>query len=440
MNEFKEKYLHEVVDIRVSNVDKKIYPSKSLVKLCNYMDAYSNDYISSKINFSTGSADVNEIQKFGLKIDDVVITKDSETPEDIAVSSVVIEDLKNVVCGYHLAILRPNKDDLDGKYLMFKFKSDELKGYFLSVAKGSTRFGLTIGDIENAKIKFPSLSTQQRIAKILSTADAVIEKTQAAIAKYKAIKQGMLQDLFTRGIDMTSTSSATTGKLRPRYEDAPELYKESKMGWIPREWEVMSLEDSTDYVDYRGKTPPKSDFGVFLITAKNIRFGFIDYEISKEYIREDAFEEAMSRGKVKLGDVLITTEAPLGNVAQINKENVALAQRVIKYRGYEDLLNNDFLALCLMSYGFQKQLFAEASGTTVLGIKGSRLHKLKIGIPEIPEQTEIVKHLRAIDNKLQTEQIYLQKMQSLKKGLMEDLLSGRKRVKMTEELVTQNEN
>jgi type I restriction enzyme, S subunit len=129
------KYFHEVIDIRVSNVDKKIYPTKSLVRLCNYMDAYSNDYISSKISFSTGSADANEIQKFGLKINDVIITKDSETPEDIAVSTVVVEDLKNVVCGYHLAILRSNKDLLDGNYLMLKLKSDELKRYFLSVAK-----------------------------------------------------------------------------------------------------------------------------------------------------------------------------------------------------------------------------------------------------------------------------------------------------------------
>ena len=236
----------------------------------------------------------------------------------------------------------------------------------------------------------------------------------------------MLQDLFTRGIDLN------TNKLRPRFEDAPELYKESKLGMIPREWDEMSLEESTDYVDYRGKTPPKSDFGVFLVTAKNIRFGYIDYEISKEYIREDSFESAMSRGKVKLGDVLFTTEAPLGNVAQINKEDVALAQRVIKYRGFDNLLDNDYLALCLMSDGFQRQLFSEATGTTVLGIKGSRLHKLKIAIPRLDEQRFIVKRLKAIDNKLQTELTYLQKMQSLKKGLMEDLLSGRKQVKINE--------
>lgn len=300
-------------------------------------------------------------------------------------------------------------------YFLFPFLYDVWEKTTATTVKHLSTY-----DVSEAEVEFPKFEVQTKIALILSTCDAVIEKTQAAIAKYKAIKQGMLQDLFTRGIDLN------TNKLRPRYQDAPELYKESKLGMIPREWDEMSLEESTDYVDYRGKTPPKSDFGVFLVTAKNIRFGYIDYEISKEYIREDSFESAMSRGKVKLGDVLFTTEAPLGNVAQINKEDVALAQRVIKYRGFDNLLDNDYLALCLMSDGFQRQLFSEATGTTVLGIKGSRLHKLKIAIPRLDEQRFIVKRLKAIDNKLQTELTYLQKMQSLKKGLMEDLLSGRK--------------
>ncbi len=316
-------------------------------------------------------------------------------------------------------------ENIDTKWLYYNFQNTDLTKLIEATGVPS----VNSKSLYKLEFKWFEPDEQQRIAKILSTSDAVIEKTQAAIAKYKAIKQGMLHDLFTRGID------TTTNKLRPRFEDAPQLYKESKMGMIPKEWEEKSLEDSTDYVDYRGKTPPKSDFGVFLVTAKNIRFGFIDYEISKEFIREDAFENAMSRGKVKNSDVLFTTEAPLGNVAQINREDVALAQRVIKYRGLEGLLHNDFLALTLMSDGFRRQLFSESTGTTVQGIKGSRLHKLKIGIPQIEEQNSIVKYLLAIDNKLQTEQTYLHKMQLLKKGLMEDLLSGRKKI-----LISDNTN
>jgi type I restriction enzyme, S subunit len=432
MNEFKEKYLHEVVDIRVSNVDKKIYPSKSLVKLCNYMDAYSNDYISSKINFSTGSADVNEIQKFGLKIDDVVITKDSETPEDIAVSSVVIEDLKNVVCGYHLAILRPNKDDLDGKYLMFKFKSDELKGYFLSFAKGSTRFGLTIGDIENAKIKFPSLSTQQHIARILSTADAVIEKTQAAIAKYKAIKQGMLQDLFTRGIDMTSTSSATYNKLRPRYEDAPELYKGSKLGWIPREWEVEKLVNLCSEKPTYGINAAAVEFTHQLPTY--LRITDIDEDGNFSKTGRKCVDSTFSGNYIlRKGDLVFArTGASVGKTYLYNEADgiLVFAGFLIKVSPNEKLLVPDFLKFLTETSYYLNWVGLMSQRSAQPGINGNEYGSFLVPKPYLNEQKRISEKLLAVHRKLQTEQTYLQKMQLLKKGLMEDLLSGRKRVKV----------
>ncbi|HNW74430.1 MAG TPA: restriction endonuclease subunit S, partial [Bacteroidales bacterium] len=153
----RKKELFKLAEIRVSNVDKKIYPDKELVKLCNYMDVYNNDYINSNLSYSIGSADANELLRFGLKKNDVIITKDSETPDDIAISSIVTEDIVNLVCGYHLAIIRPNSDELDGMFLMFKLKDNEIVRYFSNAAKGSTRFGLSIGDIENVIVKYPSL-------------------------------------------------------------------------------------------------------------------------------------------------------------------------------------------------------------------------------------------------------------------------------------------
>ena len=331
----------------------------------------------------------------------------------------------NATSNQAVLALVPKKEIIEGDFLHYQVKAN--KDSILYLAQGSGQPNLSKDLIDNFKINFPeSLSEQRKIAQILSTTDSVIEKTQAAIAKYKAIKQGMLHDLFTCGIDVT------TGKLRPKQQDAPELYKESELGTIPKDWKINSLDEVTDYVDYRGKTPPKSEVGIYLVTARNIKEGYIDYEISKEYIREDAFESAMSRGKVKLGDVLITTEAPLGNIAQIDKDDIALAQRVIKYRGNESILNNDFLANYLMSYSFQRLLFSEATGSTVLGIKGSRLHKLKIVVPEIDEQILIAKKIKINTNILETEQNYLRKLQQIKSGLMNDLLSGKKEVKLTD--------
>src|SRR6476660_2196770 len=127
------------------------------------------------------------------------------------------------------------------------------------------------------------------------------------------------------------------------------------------EWSSKPLRDITDYVDYRGKTPQKTEEGVYLVTAKNIKQGYIDYELSKEYILESDYESVMRRGKPKIGDVLITTEAPLGNVASIDREDIALAQRVIKLRGKKEIMSNFFLKHRLISPQFQQTISDKSS-------------------------------------------------------------------------------
>lgn len=320
------------------------------------------------------------------------------------------------------------KDSNSTEYIYHYLFSDHATRQINNLVAGSNYPAISASAVKLLKINIPTdFREQRKIARILSTVDTVIEKTEAAIAKYKAIKAGMMRDLFTRGID------PTTGKLRPAYEDAPELYKQSELGWVPKEWEVDTLESSTDYVDYRGKTPPKSEFGIFLVTARNIKDGFIDYNASKEYIPESAYQAAMSRGIAEVGDVVITTEAPMGNVAQIDRAHVALAQRVIKYRGKPDKLTNDFLAFFLRSDSFQRSLIAESTGSTVLGIKGSRLHKLLVGLPKKEEQIAIVKMIKAQEALQTFETSDLHKFQQLKQGLMADLLTGKVRVKYEEE-------
>lgn len=161
--------------------------------------------------------------------------------------------------------------------------------------------------------------------------------------------------------------------------------------------EYKTLEELCDIVDYRGKTPRKVDDGIFLVTAKNIRKGFIDYDKSKEYISPEDYDEVMHRGLPKIGDVLITTEAPCGNVAQIDNENIALAQRVIKYRPKSNNLNSTFLKYVLLGKEFQDKLERAATGGTVKGIKGSKLHQLTIPVPSIEEQEHIVAILDRFD-------------------------------------------
>ncbi len=216
-------------------------------------------------------------------------------------------------------------------------------------------------------IPIPSISEQNRIVEILDT--------------------------FTASIDNLKEQIAQRRKQYEYYRDQLLIF-DSNISW----YELLDL---CDYVDYRGKTPKKVDFGVFLVTAKNIRKGYIDYENSKEYVSLADYEIVMRRGKPKIGDVLITTEAPCGNVAQVDNDSIALAQRVIKYRPKDKRLNSTFLKYLLLGTDFQNRLDKEATGATAKGIKGSKLHKLKIPLPPLQEQLRIVSILDTFEASIQ---------------------------------------
>lgn len=280
--------------------------------------------------------------------------------------------------------------------------------------------------IKDVPVLSPPLSQQCKIARILTTVDNLIEQTEALIAKYHAIKLGMMHDLFTRGVD-------EHGHLRPSYEEAPELYKQSELGWIPREWEVDLVENVLErIIDYRGKTPTKTDSGIPLITAKNVRMGFIDDEPA-EFIGEHNFESWMTRGIPVKGDVLFTTEAPLGNVAQIMTDGrLAFAQRIIILQANKRL-HNAFLKYLLMTDSPQRWIRTKGTGSTVEGIKQSVFRRLPVAFPKrVDEQIAIVMRLDSLARQSEIEQEALRKFQLNKTGLMQDLLTGTVRVKVDE--------
>ncbi len=188
-------------------------------------------------------------------------------------------------------------------------------------------------------------------------------------------------------------------------------------------WNKKPIISLADYVDYRGKTPKKTESGVFLVTAKNIKQGYIDYESSQEFIDSSEYNEVMRRGKPKIGDVLITTEAPLGNVASIDREDIALAQRVIKYRGKDNVLNSHFLKQLFLSPNFQTEICSKATGGTVQGIKGSVLHQINIYTPNFDEQTKIADFLSSVDEKITLLNKQYILLCQYKKGMMQKIFS-----------------
>lgn len=287
------------------------------------------------------------------------------------------------------------------------------------------------------KICYFSLSEQRNIARILSTVDEVIEKTEASIAKYQAIKAGMMHDLFTRGID------PATGRLRPSYEEAPELYKKSELGWVPREWKVVVFDSLVkDYFDYRGRTPTKlgmhwGEGQIKAISANNIEPGRVNFEKEHYTGSENLYNAWMTKGDCMKGDVIMTSEAPLGEVAQIpNNSKYILSQRVILFKTNKEIVDNDFLFFLMSANAFQSELHKYSSGSTVTGIQQARLAKLPVAMArQIREQLQIKEALIGITRKIDCEIGILNKHRQIKHALMSDLLTGKVRVNYEEEKV-----
>ena len=194
------------------------------------------------------------------------------------------------------------------------------------------------------------------------------------------------------------------------------------------EWLTSPLKKVTSYVDYRGRAPKKSEKGHFLVTAKNIKKGFIDYKCSQEFVDEEDYPTVMSKGLPKLGDVLFTTEAPMGNVAQVNVDGIALAQRVIKFRGKKEL-ENSYLLHYMLSNVFQKTITRKAIGTTVQGISGKELHKTKISFPSLEEQQKIALFFTTIDTRIQLLEKKKTLLKQYKKGVMQQIFKQEIRFK-----------
>lgn len=168
---------------------------------------------------------------------------------------------------------------------------------------------------------------------------------------------------------------------------------------MPYELTTYVLEDCLDaLIDYRGKTPKKTGSGIPLITAKVVKGGRV--ESPNEFIAHGDFDSWMTRGLPQVGDVVMTTEAPLGEVGQLQQLPVALAQRIVTLRGRRGVLHNDYLLYALQSEPVQAQLRGRASGTTVVGIKQSELRKVTLDLPPFGMQCEVASVLKALDSRI----------------------------------------
>lgn len=318
----------------------------------------------------------------------------------------------------HLFLLRGRRNLVDQKYLYYSLLSQEGQKQIRSQISGSAQPGLKSSFIKSIVVDIPrSLPEQTKIAEVLSTVDRAIEQTEALIAKQQRIKTGLMQDLLTRGID-------EHGNLRS--EETHE-FKDSPLGRIPVEWDVRKFEDITPSaapIGYGIVQPGPYDYtGVKVAGIYTINTGFRQWHMSSKKI-----EQAYGRSRIKSGDVLLSIKGTTGRVGVVPAETTGnISREIARIRPLEDI-NPYFLRFLMLSDFFQQYLGNAEVGTTRAELSIKILRVLSTLVPPLSEQNEIVARLTAVERTLESGQRELAKLRALKIALMQDLLTGEKRV------------
>jgi type I restriction enzyme S subunit len=318
---------------------------------------------------------------------------------------------------------------IDAHFLYYQL--DLNKERYGALGIGSTFFEVNKKDTEKFELLIAPAPEQRRIAEILSTLDETIEETEALIAKYQHIKAGLMHDLFTRGV-------TPDGKLRPTRAEAPQLYKESPLGWIPKEWEVLPL---ISFAASRPGSFVNGPFGSDLLTSEltesGIRVIYVqdvkkdDYRrVSNAHVTEEKANE-LAVCNVRFGDVLVAKVGdPPGLAAAYREtERAVVTQDVIRIRPADGVVTQFLASLLNSNVGNRaiQKITIEGTRARVSLTEFKRLHLPK---PVREEQELIAARISAIQRVLGAFAIALEKLKTQKHGLMHDLLTGRVRVKV----------
>jgi type I restriction enzyme S subunit len=324
---------------------------------------------------------------YWLKENDLLITR-SNTPELVGHVAMYDGNPARAICCDLIMKMQVDSRKALTRYLYYYLRSPEAREYLTSRAQGASSTMKKIGKqvVQDIPVPLPSLPEQRRIV-------AILDEAFEGIAIAKANTETNLQNargVFDSYMDFIFSQGGST-------------------------WVGTTIGQIIQFIDYRGKTPVKTEDGVRLITAKNVKMGFLREE-PMEFIASADYEGWMTRGIPRQGDVLFTTEAPLGNVAQLDTdERVAFAQRIIIMQPDYSKLDCTFLKYLLLSRPVQQRIHAKGTGATVKGIKASLLRTIQITYPRsLPEQNRITDRLDEVyDETLHSESIFRQKIASL---------------------------
>ena len=283
-----------------------------------------------------------------------------------------------------------------------------IKRELIRIKEGGTRYALSFSKLRSIVLQFPSLQEQQKIGSFLATIDALISETEKELEACREQKRGMLQKMFPK-------NGADVPEIRfPGFTDA---------------WEQRKLLDCIEKItDFRGRTPKKlgmdwSESGYLALSALNVKDGYIDFTQDVHYGNQELYDKWMTGNELHKGQVLFTTEAPMGNVAQVpDNRRYILSQRTIAFGVKEDLITENFLATILRSPNVIATLTALSSGGTAKGVSQKSLSTVEIIIPnDLGEQERLANTFLELDHLITLHQRELDRLLELKKGFMQKM-------------------
>jgi type I restriction enzyme S subunit len=409
--------LKELSSIQNSNVDKKSDENETPVQLCNYVDVYKNEFINDSLNFMHATANKTEIKRFTIKKNDVLITKDSETCDDIAIPALVTESLDGVLCGYHLAQFRTKDKIFFGAYLFRLFQSKNYGFRFVISAKGITRVGLGQSAIADSLTPVPSMLEQIAIAAYLDTKTAQIDHqidllNQKAVL-YDKLKQSLINETVTHGLDKTVP------------------LKDSGVEWIgevPVHWEMerigTAFEERSEKVNDTDYPPLSVSMGGIVPQMKSVA----------------KTDNNDNRKRVAIGDYVINSRSDRRGASGISIYDGSVSVISIVLAPKRTFFGK-YLHHLFRSYSFIEEFYRVGRGIVddLWTTRYSVMKAIEFAYPSYDEQATIAAYIDEntvkIDSIVTTINNQIDKLKELRKTLINDVVTGKIKVVPEEQAV-----
>lgn len=374
--------LKTIASVQLSNVDKKSVEGEERVRLCNYVDVYYHDRITGDLEFMSATATPEQVRRLSLRAGDVLITKDSESWTDIAVPAVVTSDLPDVLCGYHLALVRP-APDYDGAFLARAFSAIGPRDQFQVAANGITRFGLGRDAIRTSLLALASAKEQRAIADFLDRAtakiDELVAKKERVIELLQEKRNALITQAVTKGLDPSV----------PMKDSGVEW-----LGKIPSHWQVKRVRDVAESLQTGpfGSQLHADEYvsgGWPVINPANLQDGKIVPDPNCSV--DDVMAKRLEHHKVQEGDILFARRGELGRCSLVTGAEAGwlCGTGSLRLRLQSDGAVPRFFVRYLATAGVREWLELQSVGATMQNLNTSIIGHIPVVVPPLAEQKSI---------------------------------------------------